>query len=501
MAPRGPVRPVFAVALFALISTSVPQPTVASVSQPAAQAPAQKRAWAAGAPDLLDPAGLVQRFRDPEAKVEITPPDGWQLSPATSLDRQGDDDLFEVARFQLRIGDAALYGQPVPVTSGLLADAGAVLSIALAREGSDLLAIDLDTIERESRVQLPNATAFDTESSYEGVVTFTRTLVARGNGRIVVIRAFVPAAERDLIAPAVLAAIASARAERDGPFGPAYVPPPPPPPPAPTPEPVAAPAQPTPEPATGVRAQIIARARSMLGTPYVWGGNVAGVGMDCSAYVSRAWGVARYTTDSIWNVAVGITKEQLLPGDALNLETWRDAGRRGHIRLFDAWANAEKTLVWVYEETPPRAIHRVIAYDPSYRPIRLSWLGGGGVAPLVPAPAAQPVPRLTPSPTRRPTATARPAATPRPTARPTATPRATPRPTATVRPTPRPSATARPTATVRPATTTPQPTATVRAVTATPRPSPTPTVRAATTTASPTRSASTPRPTPRPKGR
>ena len=35
----------------------------------------------------------------------------------------------------------------------------------------------------------------------------------------------------------------------------------------------------------------------------------------------------------------------------------------GHIRMFEAWANEAHTLVWVYEETPPRAVHRVVVYD------------------------------------------------------------------------------------------------------------------------------------------
>jgi cell wall-associated NlpC family hydrolase len=35
----------------------------------------------------------------------------------------------------------------------------------------------------------------------------------------------------------------------------------------------------------------IANARSLLGVPYLWGGNST-AGMDCSAYVSRAWGGA-----------------------------------------------------------------------------------------------------------------------------------------------------------------------------------------------------------------
>src|SRR5438309_11817425 len=187
----------------------------------------------------------------------------------------------------------------------------------------------------------------------------------------------------------------------------------------------------------------------MLSTPYVWGGNAPGRGMDCSAYVSAAWDVSRYTTESIGWVSFPIAKDELRPGDAMNLRMGRDPEGFGHIRLFEAWANAAHTVMWVYEETPPRSVHRVVVYDDRYQPIRLSGLSGAGVALIVPG---------TPEPER--TATPR---TPRPTAKPT------PRPTA--RQTPRP--TAKPAAATSPkVTTTPRPTVSVPT---TPRPTPTPT--------------------------
>lgn len=124
------------------------------------------------------------------------------------------------------------------------------------------------------------------------------------------------------------------------------------------------------------RAAILARAQRMLGTPYRWGGNGAD-GMDCSAFVSRAWGLARHTTDTLPQVARVISKDELQPGDALNLPTWRDAQRAGHVRLFAGWANAERTLMHVYEAaaTAGRVIKHVIPYDPAYTPLRLASLG------------------------------------------------------------------------------------------------------------------------------
>ena len=121
------------------------------------------------------------------------------------------------------------------------------------------------------------------------------------------------------------------------------------------------------------RIEFPARAGRLLGLRYVWGGNSTSAGMDCSAYVSWVWGVGRFTTDSIWQVSHFITKDELRPGDAVNLTIARDPRRTGHIRLFEAWANEARTLMWVYEETPPRAVHRVD--DPALR-----WRAAGRCA-------------------------------------------------------------------------------------------------------------------------
>ncbi|MBI2774123.1 MAG: C40 family peptidase [Chloroflexi bacterium] len=444
-----------AVTVGLLVATSSTQPGAASVTVPDVTAPrVQAYVSALGAPDQLDPAQVVSRFRDPDARVSITPPAGWVRTPATALDRVSEEDTVEVARFQARLGDPALYAQPLPVTSGLLADATAVVLLSLVRDGSDLLRIDLGGLDPSTVKQLRGADAIDSETSYDGIVTFTRILVSRTTGRSAVIRGYVEIGARDAFSRAVLASIDSAVVESEGPNGARYVAPEPPPPPAP--EPAAAP----PDPSAGIRSEMIARARSMLGTPYVWGGNVAGLGMDCSSYISRAWGVSRYTTDSIGRVAVAITKDELLPGDAMNLETWRDPAGAGHMRMFDAWANAARTLVWVYEETPPRSVYRVVAYDDRYMPIRLIGLSGGGVAPLIVAPAPKPVATYAPR-----LATPRPTRTPRPTVTPTHTPTVTPtRTTVTARPSA--TRTSRPSATATPRRTTPRPSPTPRRTTA-----------------------------------
>jgi hypothetical protein len=160
--------------------------------------------------------------------------------------------------------------------------------------------------------------------------------------------------------------------------------------------------------------------------------------------VSWVWGVSRYTTDSIWNVSYYISKADLRAGDALNLTIGRDPARTGHIRLFEAWANAEHSAMWVYEETPPRVVHRVVAYDDRYQPIRLAGLSGAGEARLIPG-APQPTPAPAPIATRRPTF-----ATPVPTRRPTATPTRTPTRTVARTPTPTTRTATTPTPTFRP---------------------------------------------------
>jgi len=122
-------------------------------------------------------------------------------------------------------------------------------------------------------------------------------------------------------------------------------------------------------PAPITRSEIINTAQQLMNVPYVWGGTSA-TGLDCSAFVSKAWGVARHTTDTFSSVASPISKDELQAGDALNLTTGRDPEGDGHVRLFDRWANPEHTKMYVYEETPPRSVHHVINWDPKYQPMR-----------------------------------------------------------------------------------------------------------------------------------
>ncbi len=219
----------------------------------------------------------------------------------------------------------------------------------------------------------------------------------------------------------------------------------------------------------------IANARALLGVPYLWGGNST-AGMDCSAYVSRAWDVPRQTTDTLHLVAFPIGREDLLPGDAMNLTTSQDPRGYGHVRMFAAWASTDHSRVWVYEETPRESIYHVIAYDSRYTPMRRANLvADGQPAPLVLAPTSAPSTGSA-SRTRPPASTLTPTprtAVPRPVVR-TQTRVTTPTASAAAQ-TPRPAPTAiRPTFTVPPQ---PTPTRTPQAAATPPtvRPTATPT--------------------------
>ena len=179
---------------------------------------------------------------------------------------------------------------------------------------------------------------------------------------------------------------------------------------------------------------ILGMAQTLLDIPYLWGGNTE-KGMDCSAYISRAWGISRQTTDTLYRFASPITKDELRPGDIMNLTTSQDPRRYGHVRLFAAWANTEQTRMWVYEETPRQSVFHVIAYDARYTPMRRANIVlDGSDAPLIPAPtpppARTPAPRSTPTP-RVASASATPTLTRTPTPSPAPTPTPSPTPTPT----------------------------------------------------------------------
>jgi cell wall-associated NlpC family hydrolase len=65
----------------------------------------------------------------------------------------------------------------------------------------------------------------------------------------------------------------------------------------------------------------VAWAERQIGVPYVWGGETAGVGFDCSGLVQWAWAQAGYamprTTEEQWAALPHVPLNQLQPGDLL----------------------------------------------------------------------------------------------------------------------------------------------------------------------------------------
>ena len=443
---RGLGRSIVTFSVAFAVAIPVVQAAGASVA-PAAPAPRAIRADVAAQAVVEPVLPLPHAFSDPVAKVWFDPPVGWLRGPDTALNPVSDpaEPVFEIVRYQIRLEDPTLYAQPIPLTSGLIGDAGAVISVGLAREGSDVADLDIDPrTERDAIRTVDGFFVLNEERIYEGLHVYTRYLLARATDRHIVLRAVANEDDWAGIGPLVVAALDSFRADADvanAPAAPAAA------------LVVVAAAAPVEsigsigavDASLAARAAIIARAAAMLGTPYVWGGNRPSAGLDCGAYVSAAFGIPWHTTDALWQITVAIGKEELRAGDVMNLTTGRDPQGFGHVRMFDAWANATHTLVWVYEETPPRAIHRVVTYDQRYQPLRLAGLSGAGEARLVPAPAPDPELSVGSAPARN----ARPA-TP-PTVRPTRAPARAP--ARTVAPTPRPIVTRRPLATPQPAVT------------------------------------------------
>ncbi|MEA2660526.1 MAG: hypothetical protein QOH08_98, partial [Chloroflexota bacterium] len=143
-------------------------------------------------------APAAKGFVDEAAGVSFDPPAGWIREPSDALNPQSDppDPAEEVVRFQLRMGDASLYAFPVPLTSALVRDAGAIITIGVARAGGDLL--DLDVDPRADRADASPVAGFyqlDEERTYEGLHVLTRYFIARETDRRLVARAV--AAEED----------------------------------------------------------------------------------------------------------------------------------------------------------------------------------------------------------------------------------------------------------------------------------------------------------------
>lgn len=87
----------------------------------------------------------------------------------------------------------------------------------------------------------------------------------------------------------------------------------------PAPAPDAAPAAPAPPAASGGAAAAIAAARSVLGTPYQWGGESPSEGFDCSGLIKWAWAHGGkslpHSSRALYSMSAKIPVSALQPGD------------------------------------------------------------------------------------------------------------------------------------------------------------------------------------------
>lgn len=88
---------------------------------------------------------------------------------------------------------------------------------------------------------------------------------------------------------------------------------------------------------------------------------------DCSGFVSMAWKLtSSRTTYTLPEVSKPIAWSALKPGDIVL--------SKGHVKLFEKWANADKTVMWIYEQGSTKT-------DMDHEKVSVSTLKNGGYKP------------------------------------------------------------------------------------------------------------------------
>ncbi|MDP9252014.1 MAG: hypothetical protein M3O80_03325, partial [Chloroflexota bacterium] len=221
----GPsARPVITRAASALALAAVvafPLQGSRTIDSPAVAAPVAVAAdYQAAAPDVavdvLSPdMPLPQVFADNEAKVSFVAPAGWVRGPASALNPVSDppEPVLELVRYQLRLSATSLYAAPIPITSGLVADAGAVISVGLARANSGLVGMDARSRGDRETGAAAGFVTLDDEAVYEGVHVFSRYFFSRAGDRVIVIRAAAADSDWTVLASKIMATVNSLRAD------------------------------------------------------------------------------------------------------------------------------------------------------------------------------------------------------------------------------------------------------------------------------------------------
>jgi cell wall-associated NlpC family hydrolase len=96
--------------------------------------------------------------------------------------------------------------------------------------------------------------------------------------------------------------------------------------------------------ANAIQKRVVAYAHSQLGVPYQWGGEVKGVGFDCSGLAQAAYHYAEpkiklpRTSQTQWNFGVKLTRNDILqPGDLVFFEPGADGP--GHVGIYVGHGN------------------------------------------------------------------------------------------------------------------------------------------------------------------
>ncbi len=89
-------------------------------------------------------------------------------------------------------------------------------------------------------------------------------------------------------------------------------------------------------------------------------------GIDCSAFVSRCWEIARQSTRTLPNYSTEIPRTEMLPGDILNIPA-------NHVRLFDKRAADGRPIVYEASGSANKCVYRVVDWS-SYSPRRKNEL-------------------------------------------------------------------------------------------------------------------------------